>query len=167
MKAEADRSFGNVVDDAGGLPQAFRQRIRMRLTLVPSLLVFGVCGWSLIEAPAEFNPALGNAGIAALVISKLLWAAIGIAAVRGIRRARWLFSFLCGLSLVAVVPALPVELNESVWVFSQSLIECLLKAGALLALGFSRVSRSRGMTASAWHVVGESTSDTLGQRQSR
>ncbi|SEI66508.1 hypothetical protein [Paraburkholderia diazotrophica] len=54
--------------------------------------------------------------------------------------------------------------GESVWVFSQSLIECLLKAGALLALGFSRASRASHMAVIAWNVVSESSSNTLGQR---
>ncbi|WP_321574138.1 hypothetical protein [Paraburkholderia franconis] len=164
MKAGADRSLGSVLDDADALPQARTHRSRTRLTFTPTLFVLGVCGWSLIETPAELDPSLGHLGIAALAIAKILWAVIGVAAVRGVRRAQWLFSFLCGLSLVAIVPGLPVELNESVWVFSQSLIECLLKAGALLALGLSRASRSRGMAVVAWNVVSESSSDTLEQR---
>jgi hypothetical protein len=142
-------------------------RSRKHLTLTPALFVLGVCVWSLIETPAELDPSLGHMGIVALAIAKILWAAMGVAAVRGVRRAQWLFSFLCGLSLVAIVPGLPVELNESVWVFSQSLIECLLKAGALLALGFSRASRasrSGGMAVAAWNVVSESSSDTFEQR---
>ncbi|SIT36838.1 conserved membrane hypothetical protein [Paraburkholderia piptadeniae] len=167
MTAGADRSRGSVIDDADALPQAHTHRSRTRLALVPTLFVLGVCGWSLIETPAELDPSLGHTGIAALAIAKTLWAAIGLAAARGVRRAQWLFSFLCGLSLVAIVPGLPVELNESVWVFSQSLIECLLKAGALIALGFSRAScasRSGGTAVAAWHVVSESSSDTVEQR---
>ncbi|WP_193727981.1 hypothetical protein [Paraburkholderia franconis] len=114
----------------------------------------------MIETPAELDPSLGHMGIAALAIAKIFCTAIGLAAVRGVGRAQWLFSFLCGLSLVAIVPGLPIELDESVWVFSQSLIECLLKAGALLTLRISRTSRSRGMAAAAWYVVSESSSDT-------
>jgi hypothetical protein len=45
------------------------------------------------------------------------------------------------------VPGLPVELNESAWIFSQSLIECVLKAAALLALVLSRASRPAGVEA--------------------
>ncbi|MEM5433937.1 hypothetical protein [Paraburkholderia diazotrophica] len=167
MKAGANRSLASVIDDADALSQARTHHSCTRSALTRNLFVLGVCGWSLIETPAELDPSLGHMGIAALAISKILSAALGVAAVRDIRRAQWLFTFLCGLSLVAIVPALPVELNESLWVFSQSLIECLLKAGALLALGFSRApraSRSGGMAVAAWNVVSESSSDIVEQR---
>ena len=147
MKAGVDRSFRNAMDDAdaqrpeGVLPLSL-QRGSTRLALIPRLLILGVCGWSLIEAPAEFDPSLGAMGFAALALAKVFWTGLGLAALRGFRRAQWLFSFLCGLSLVAIVPGLPVELNESLSVFMQSLIECMLKAGALCALSFAREPRT-------------------------
>ncbi|WP_336597676.1 hypothetical protein [Paraburkholderia bengalensis] len=155
VKAEADRSFRNAMRDADSqrahgtsLPQV--QRAAVQLAMTPRVLILGVCGWSLIEIPAEFDPAAGEMGIAALTLAKLAWTVIGIAAVRGMRRAQWIFSFLCGLSLVAIVPALPVELSESASIFTQSLIECVLKAGALLALCLPRVARPAAMQTVAW-----------------
>jgi hypothetical protein len=147
VKSGADPSFRHTMDDAGARPDAgafariFGYRAA-RLAMGSRLLITGVCGWSLIEAPAEFDPSLGATGLAALVLAKVLWIGIGIAALRGFRRAQWLFSFLCGLSLVAIVPGLPVELNESLSVFAQSVIECMLKGGALLALSVARSPRT-------------------------
>jgi hypothetical protein len=151
-----DHSFRNILHDAdlrrparASLPSTSRDS--MRMTLAPRLLILGVCGWSLIETPAEIDPAAGDSGVVALVLAKFVWVVIGVAAARGMKRAQWLFSFLCGLSLVAIVPALPVELNESAWIFTQSLIECLLKAGALLAFAFARVTRAAGAQSTAWN----------------
>jgi len=143
VKAGVDRSFRNALDGVESLrpedaPSPSLQRGSLRLELMPRLLILGVCGWSLIETPAEFDPSAGDLGVAALAVAKIAWTVIGVAAARGIRRAQWIFSFLCGLSLVAIVPALPVELNESGWIFTQSLVECVLKAGALLALATAR-----------------------------
>jgi hypothetical protein len=122
VKAGVDRSFRNAVDVAdaqrpeGVLPPSL-QRGSPRLALVPRLLILGVCGWSLIETPAEYDPSAGDLGIAALALAKIAWIVIGVAAARGMKRAQWIFSFLCGLSLVAIVPGLPIELNESAWIF--------------------------------------------------
>ena len=156
MKAGVDRPFQNATDDAdaqrpeGVLPPSL-QRGSPRLALVPRLLILGVCGWSLIETPAEYDPSAGDLGIAALALAKIAWIVIGVAAARGKKRAQWIFSFLCGLSLVAIVPGLPVEVNESAWIFTQSLVECVLKAGALLALGLSRVTRPAAVDIASWH----------------
>ncbi|MBN3754917.1 hypothetical protein G3N95_18365 [Paraburkholderia sp. Tr-20389] len=151
MKAGVDRSFRNDTDDADSRRSAAVPSPSTRLALVPHLLILGVCGWSLIETSAEFDPSAGEVGIAALAFAKIVWTVIGIAAACGIRRAQWIFSFLCGLSLVAIVPGLPVELNGSAWIFAQSLVECVLKAGALLALGLSRVTRPAAIGYVAWN----------------
>ncbi len=156
MKAGLDQSFQNARDGVESIRPEFMslpalQRSGVRLSLVPRLLILGVCGWSLIEMPAEFDPAAGELGVAALALAKIAWTGSGSAAARGIRRAQWIFSFLCGLSLVAVVPALPVELNESGWIFAQSLVECVLKAGALFALAISRATRSADASVARWH----------------
>ncbi|MEM5339246.1 hypothetical protein [Paraburkholderia azotifigens] len=146
VKAGVDQSFRNEMDDAdlrqsAGVLLPSIRRGATRPSLASRLLILGVCGWSLIETPAEFDPSAGDVGIAALALAKIVWTVIGIAAARGIRRAQWIFSFLCGLSLVAIVPGLPVELHESTWIFTQSLIECMLKAGALLTSGLSPAAR--------------------------
>lgn len=156
MKAGVDRPFRNATDDAdarrpeGVLPLSL-PRGSTRLALIPRLLILGVCGWSLIETPAEFDPSTGDLGIAALALAKMAWIVIGVAAARGTKRAQWIFSFLCGLSLVAIVPGLPIELNQSAWIFTQSLVECVLKTGALLALGLSRVTRPSSVDIASWH----------------
>ncbi|WP_233451531.1 hypothetical protein [Paraburkholderia caribensis] len=150
-----DRSFQNAMDDDAQRREDVLalslQRGSTRLALLPRLLILGVCGWSLIETPSEFDPSAGKLGIAALILAKIAWTVIGVAAARGMKRAQWIFSFLCGLSLVAIVPGLPVELHESAWIFTQSLVECVLKAGALLALGLSRVTRPTAVDLASWH----------------
>lgn len=137
--------------------RVFATRRNARLPLVPSLFVLGICSWSLIEAPAEFDPSSGMPGLLALAIAKTIWLAIGVAAIRGMKRAQTLFAFLCGLSLVAMVPGLPVELNESMWLFAQSLVECVLKAGALFALWLPRAQRLGDLDTRAWDDEGSGT----------
>jgi len=150
-----DHSIPNIMHDAdlrrrAGASLPSTSRDSMRVTLARRLLILGVCGWSLIETPAEIDSAADDSGLIALVLAKIVWVVIGVAAARGMKRAQWLFSFLCGLSLVAIVPALPVELNQSAWIFTQSLIECLLKAGALLAFALARVTRAADAESTAW-----------------
>jgi len=115
VKAGAEHSHGNTTGNAATGVSLRRRDVRPKL--VPGLLILGVCGWSLIETPSEFDPSAGDMGIAAIAMAKFVWTVIGVAALRGLKRAQWLFSFLCGLSLIAIVPGLPVELNESAWIF--------------------------------------------------
>jgi hypothetical protein len=163
VKVSADRFSRIAADQVFCSPSAVdpeastskrAMRLPIRLPLAPSLFVLGICGWSLIEAPAEFDPSAGLAGLLALSVAKIIWLAIGVAAVRGIRKAQTLFAFLCALSLVAVVPGLPVELNESGWLFAQSMTECVLKAGALLMLWVPRARRLSGFDAAIWEDEG-------------
>lgn len=91
MKAGVDRSFRNAMGDDAQRPEDVlplsSQRGSTRLALLPRLLILGVCGWSLIETPSEFDPSAGQLGIAALGLAKIIWTVIGVAAACG-RSAR-------------------------------------------------------------------------------
>lgn len=111
------------------------------------ILVLVVCGWSLIEAPLELNDADAHAGLLALLLSKLLVVGIGLAAVAKARLARETFAFLCGASVLAIAPAIPMEFNHSFAIAIFSSIECSSKAACVLAFAVAssrdKLSRER------------------------
>jgi hypothetical protein len=108
-------------------------------------LVLVVCGWSLIEAPLELGVSDVHAGLVALLLSKLVVLGTGLAAVAKARFARETFAFLCGASVLAIAPALPMEFNHSFAIAIFSSIECFSKAACVIALGVasSRAKQSR------------------------
>ncbi|REG57671.1 hypothetical protein B0G80_0296 [Paraburkholderia sp. BL6669N2] len=111
------------------------------------ILVLVVCGWSLIEAPLELNGADAHAGLLALLLSKLLVVGTGLAAVAKARFARGTFAFLCGASVLAIAPALPMEFNHAFAIAIFSSIECFSKAACVLAFAVAssrdKLSRER------------------------
>lgn len=109
-------------------------------------LVLVVCGWSLIEAPLELGGADVHAGLLALLASKLVVLGTGLAAVTKARFARGIFAFLCGASVLAIAPALPMEFNHSFPIAVFSSIECFGKAACVMAFAVasSREKQSRG-----------------------
>ncbi|RFU48835.1 hypothetical protein [Paraburkholderia sp. DHOC27] len=108
------------------------------------ILVVAVCGWSLLETPLELGGADAQVGLLALLVSKLVMLAAGLAAVANLRFARGTFAFICGASVLAIAPALPLEYKQSFAIATVSTVECLVKAACVVAYGFvsSRTRRS-------------------------
>jgi hypothetical protein len=98
-------------------------------------LIFSVCGWSLIEAPFEFDSATLDAASLAVGVSKLILTIAAIAAAFDVRYARGFFSFMCGASVLAISPALPLEYTRSAGLALISTVECFIKAAYVIALG--------------------------------
>lgn len=108
-------------------------------------LILVVCGWSLIEAPLELGVSDAHAGLLALLLSKLVVVGTGLAAVAKARFARETFAFICGASVLAIAPALPIEFNQSFVMAMFSTVECFSKAACVMAFGVAsaREKRSR------------------------
>jgi hypothetical protein len=88
--------------------------------------------WSLVEIPVELDVSRGGVEIAALLFSKAMVVIIGFGATLGTRCASRVFAFICGMSLLAVVPALFFEMKTSPVDFFYSFVECILKALAFV-----------------------------------
>jgi hypothetical protein len=88
----------------------------------------------MFEIWAEIETAPDNAQLAALLVAKLIWLLVGAAAVCDIRAGRTVFAFLCGVSFLVIVSALPSVYVISKTIFIMLLVECLLKTSCLIAL---------------------------------
>jgi hypothetical protein len=88
--------------------------------------------------PAESAVAQGTVEQTALWCSKLVVAALALAVGLRVRWAETVFAFICGLSLLAIIPALYTELSVSPDAFFYSLVECVVKAAALIGLVLRR-----------------------------
>jgi hypothetical protein len=106
-------------------------------------LIFSVCGWSLIEAPLEFDSANLDATSLAVGVSKLILTIAAIAAAFNVRYARGFFSFMCGASVLAIFPALPLEYTRSVLLALISTVECFMKAAYVIVLGIVSWKQTR------------------------
>jgi hypothetical protein len=69
----------------------------------------------------------------------------GIAAVVKARFAREEFGFICGASVLAIAPGLPIEFMQSFAIAMISTVECFTKAACVFAFGVvsSRAKQSR------------------------
>jgi len=106
-------------------------------------LVLVVCGWSLIEAPLELDVSDAYAGVFALVLSKLVLIGTGLAAVAKVRFAREVFAFICGASVLAIAPALPMEFKQSFATAMFSTVECFSKAACVIAFGVASARKKQ------------------------
>lgn len=98
-----------------------------------TVLILAICGWSLIEAPFERGASNDDTWLLALVVAKLIIIVAGVAAIADVRFARGIFAFICGTSVLAIAPALPLEFRHSVAIFLLSLIECAGKTAFAFA----------------------------------
>jgi hypothetical protein len=94
-------------------------------------LVIAVCGWALVETPLELGGSPDFTALLAVAVSKVLIILIGTAAVVNLRFARQVFTFLCGASVFAIAPALPLEYARSVGIAIVSTVECIGKAACV------------------------------------
>ena len=101
---------------------------------VTRVLILCVCSWSVFETWAEIGTDTDHLQLRALFIAKLIWLLIGSAAIYDLRAGRIAFAFLCGVSVLAVAPALPSVYVISKTIFILLLVECLLKTACLIAL---------------------------------
>ena len=126
-------------------PQTDAHTVNALSERVLKTLVVVVCGWSLIEAPLELDVSDAYAGVFALVLSKLVLIGTGLAAVAKVRFARQTFAFICGASVLAIAPGLPMEFEQSFAIAMISTVECFTKAACVLAFGVqsSRAKQSR------------------------
>jgi hypothetical protein len=90
--------------------------------------------WSLVELPAESALAHGSSERLALWCSKLIVSFLALLAGLRVRWAENIFTFICALSVLVIVPALYTELSASQTAFLYSLIECIVKAMMLATL---------------------------------
>ena len=117
---------------------------RFTLDRVTKMTIFGVCGWSLIETPLEIGALNLNTWLLALAMSKFIVILIGIAAIANVRVARTIFALICGISVLAIVPALPYVYTRSVGIAVISTLESVLKAVCLASLCLSSFQNKFG-----------------------
>lgn len=110
-----------------------RPRVRPATTPALRVLAFVICVWALLQLPFEIDTASGSVPLVALLFSKLLWVLLAVALLRQWRGAQTLFYLLCFVGLCAVVPALAVEYKYLGYAFFLSFVECVLKAGFVIA----------------------------------
>jgi hypothetical protein len=118
---------------------------RRGLTVVQRTVLGAVLAWALIETPFELAACVSAAQSAALVFSKVLLAIlVACACSRGplAAFARFIALFVCGASVLAIVPALPSEFRYDGIGFVLSTVECALKALAIAVL----LSRNAGVS---------------------
>jgi hypothetical protein len=116
------------------------------LDRITKMTILGVCGCSLIEIPFEISVWSLNTSVLALVVSKFIIVLMGAAAIARMRVPRAIFALGCALSVLAIVPALPLEYTQSVVIAAMSTVECFLKAtclGALCLSSFQKGLRKR------------------------
>ncbi|MEX3919692.1 hypothetical protein AB4Y43_26190 [Paraburkholderia sp. BR10872] len=99
--------------------------------------VIAVCVWAVIETPLELGGALDRTGLLALVASKVLLGFIGTAAIANLRFTRQVFTFICGVGVFAIAPALPLEYSRSVAIAIFSTVECIGKAACVASFAIA------------------------------
>ncbi|TKC86292.1 hypothetical protein FAZ69_20785 [Trinickia terrae] len=115
-----------------------------RLGPLTRALVVGVWVWSLVEIPWEVRGSESMAQTLALLFSKALLTVLVICALRGVRGARVLFTFVCAVSVIAIGLDLPVEFNVLRMGFYLSIVDCAIKFAAALALVSRYANRNGG-----------------------
>jgi hypothetical protein len=108
--------------------------------------VIVVCVWALIEAPLELGGSLNSTALLAVAASKVLIILIGMAAIVNLRFARQVFTFICGASVFAIAPALPLEYTRSVAIAIFSTVECIAKAACVTSFAIAPLA-SGGVSA--------------------
>jgi len=125
-------------------PRYRRQPDSARLTI--SALV--VCWWTLIELTLDFT-SIDDKALAATIALQFLLVVCGLAVVLDSRIARAVFCFLCAMSVLAIAPALAVQLTGSphnrVIAFMDCTTKLLFLACKLLSSTISRSPAERDL----------------------
>jgi len=121
-------SLQRVPADAIGLARLFKATVIV------------VCGWALIETPLELIGSINSTSLLAVVISKLLMCVAGAAAIANLRFARQVFAFICGASVLAIAPALPLEYTHCIPIALFSTVECISKAACVASLAVAAMT---------------------------
>jgi hypothetical protein len=124
--------------------KSFLQRVQadaIGLARLFKTSVIVVCGWALIEAPLELIGSINSTSLLALVTSKMLMCVIGAAAIANLRFARQVFAFICGASVLAIAPALPLEYTRCIPIALFSTVECISKAACVASLAVAAMTR--------------------------
>ena len=79
----------------------------------------------------ELGGSISSTALLAVVVSKVLIGLIGTAAFANLRFARQVFTFVCGVSVFAIAPGLPLEYTRSVAIALMSTVECVVKAACV------------------------------------
>ena len=102
--------------------------------------VVGVCGWALIEAPLELCGSINSTSLLAVVASKVVMGLIGTGAMANLRIARQVFTFICGASVLAIAPALPLEYTRCLAIALFSTVECIIKAACVASFAIASLA---------------------------
>jgi hypothetical protein len=113
------------------LKQPVEAKNNVHISFGVRIFSIAVCSWAIIETPAEYDAFAGLGQFLALLVSKVIWLALGVALLRRLRVAQQAFSILCFISICAIFPALPFEYDHSIFSFLLSLTDCILKIGFL------------------------------------
>jgi hypothetical protein len=111
-------------------PGAHANRLSSRrMTTVMTLVV---CSWSLLALSLDLGIRGNNIWMVGDVAARLVLVVAGLSAVVDVRFARAGFSFLCGVSVLAVAPRLPLQFERSMTDSLVLLVECASKAVFIL-----------------------------------
>jgi hypothetical protein len=109
-------------------------RARREVSHVARLSVYIATIWVWVELPWELLASSTEGQILAVLVSKLIFLIAAILTVMGSAWGRYPFLFICGLSVWAIAPALPMEFEKFPLAFVLSMGELVSKAAAFLAV---------------------------------
>ena len=106
---------------------------------------FVQCGTVYLDLMASVRLARSPPGGRVVNAREIVLVGTGVAAVTKTRFARQTFAFICGASVLAIAPGLPMEFEQSFAIAMISTVECFTKAACVLAFGVlsSRAKQSR------------------------
>ncbi len=109
-------------------------RARREVSRAARLSVYIATIWVWLELPWELLAGSTEGQIFAVLVSKLIFLLAAILTVMGSAWGRYPFLFICGLSVWAIAPALPMEFEKFPLAFVLSAGELVTKAAAFLAV---------------------------------
>jgi len=102
--------------------------------------------WSLVEFPWEMDRGMSVEQSSAILTSKLLLVAIAVLSLKGITLARYVFAFLCLVSVAVIAVAVSSEYANSRTLAFISTIELAGKLGASIAVVSQLGAKARRTT---------------------